>query len=51
MLSFAIRYQLATDAMTANKALKLWNFELETEEWVIAEDLVAVLLVRFHRHY
>ena len=51
MLSFAIKYRLAIDAMTADKALKLRNFELETEEWAIAEDLVAVLLVRLHRHY
>jgi hypothetical protein len=51
MLSFAIKYHLAIDAMTADKALKLRNFELETEEWAIAEDLVAVLLVCFHRHY
>ena len=51
MLSFAIKYCCAIDAMTANKSLKLRNFELETEEWVIAKDLVAVLLVRLHRHY
>src|SRR3984885_8697185 len=46
MLSFAIRYRAAIDAMTADKSLKLWKFELETEEWAIAEDLVSVLLVR-----
>jgi hypothetical protein len=51
MLSFAIKYRRAIDTMTADKSLKLRNFELETEEWAIAEDLVAVLLVRIHRHY
>jgi len=45
MLSFAIRYRVAIDAMTADKSLKLWQFELETEEWAIAQDLIAVLLV------
>jgi len=45
MLSFVIRYCAAIDAMTANKSLKLWKFELETEEWAIAKDLVSVLLV------
>jgi len=36
---------MAIDAMTADKSLKLRQFELETEEWAIAKDLVAVLLV------
>lgn len=44
MLDFAIRYRTAIDAMTADKSLKLRKFELEMEEWSIAEDLVAVLL-------
>ena len=30
--------------MTDDKSLKLQKFELEMEEWSIAEDLVAVLL-------
>jgi hypothetical protein len=33
MLSFAIKYRSAIDVMTADKSLKLWNYELETEEW------------------
>jgi len=45
MLSFAIKYRAAIDAMTADKSLKLRKFELETEEWAIADDLVAILLV------
>lgn len=46
MLSFAITYRAAIDAMTADKSLKLRKFELDEEEWAIAEELVAVLLVR-----
>ena len=45
MLSLAFKYCAAIDAMTADKALKLWKFELEDEEWLIVEDLVAILLV------
>jgi hypothetical protein len=44
MLDFAIKYRTVIDAMTADKSLKLRKFELEMEEWTIAEDLVAVLL-------
>lgn len=49
MLSFAIKYRSAIDAMTADKSLKLRSLELETEEWGIAEDLVSVLLVRVYK--
>ena len=45
MLSFTLKYCTAIDAMTADKALKLWEFELEDEEWLIVEDLVAILQV------
>jgi hypothetical protein len=51
MLSFAIKYRSAIDAMTADKSLKLRKLELETEEWAIAEDLVSVLLVRVHSKF
>ena len=51
MLSFAVKYRSAIDAMTADKSLKLRRFELETEEWSIAEDLVSVLLVRIYIFY
>lgn len=43
MLDFAIKYRTVIDAMTADKSLKLRKFELEVEEWGIADDLVAVL--------
>jgi hypothetical protein len=45
MLSFVVKYHSIIDVMTADKSLKLRGYELEMEEWVIAEDLVAVLLV------
>ncbi|KAI0281070.1 hypothetical protein BC826DRAFT_919950 [Russula brevipes] len=48
MLSFAVKYRSVIDVMTADKSLKLRGYELETEEWAIAEDLVAVLLVCIH---
>jgi hypothetical protein len=51
MLSFVIKYCCIIDTMTANKSLKLWNFELETEEWAITEDLIAILLVCICGHY
>ena len=51
MLSFAVKYRSAIDAMTADKSLKLRKFELETEEWAIVEDLVSVLLVRIYKIY
>jgi hypothetical protein len=45
MLSFAMKYRTAIDAMTADKGLKLCQFELEDEEWLIVGDLVELLLV------
>jgi hypothetical protein len=45
MLSFAVKYCSVIDAMMADKSLKLQNYKLETEEWVIAEDLMTILLV------
>jgi hypothetical protein len=51
MLSFAIKYCQVIDAMTADKSLKLRKFELDHEEWGIAEDLVAVLEVSLSIYY
>ncbi|KAF8239863.1 hypothetical protein L208DRAFT_1235649, partial [Tricholoma matsutake] len=45
MLSFAIKYCTAINAMTADKSLKLRKYKLEMEEWTITEDLVTVLLI------
>ncbi|KAF8237637.1 hypothetical protein L208DRAFT_1246373 [Tricholoma matsutake] len=44
MLNFTVKYCTATDAMAADKFLKLCKFELEMEEWAIAEELITVLL-------
>jgi hypothetical protein len=51
MLSFAVKYRAAIDAMTADKSVKLRKFELDDDEWAIAEDLVAVLLVSIVSYY
>ena len=45
MLSFALEYRTAIDAMTADKGLKLRDIELEDEEWLIVGDLVQLLSV------
>ena len=39
MLKFAIEYHVALDTITAEHAMKLHNFELEREEWKVAEQL------------
>lgn len=44
MLDFAVKYHPVIDAMTVDKSLKLRRFELKTEEWTIAKDLIAILL-------
>jgi hypothetical protein len=44
MLDFMIKYRSVIDAMTADKTCKLRRFELETEEWTIAQDLITILL-------
>jgi hypothetical protein len=43
MLNFAIKYHSVIDAITVDKTLKLRKFKLETDEWSIAKDLVAIL--------
>ena len=47
MLDFAISYCEAIDALTANRLLKLWQFELDNEEWEVSEQLRDTLLVCF----
>ena len=43
MLEFALKYREAIDAITAERTLKLRKYELEPEDWLIIEDLAAVL--------
>lgn len=45
MLKFALKYRLAIDAITADKAYKLRKFELDDEEWAIITELNTVLEV------
>jgi hypothetical protein len=47
MLDFAISYREAIDALTANHLLKLRRFELDNEEWEVAERLRDTLRVWF----
>ena len=45
MLLFASNYQVAIDAITADKVLKLRKFKLANDDWRVVEDLVLVLSV------
>lgn len=47
MMRFVLAYRKAIDQITADKALKLRRYELDNDNWVIVEDLVSVLEVRF----
>jgi hypothetical protein len=46
MLRFAIEYQMAIDAITAERTMNLRDYELGIEEWNVAEELCDVLKVR-----
>jgi hypothetical protein len=43
MMRFALKYRKAIDEITADKSLKLRKFELDHDDWLITEDLAAVL--------
>ena len=45
MLVMAVKYRLAIDNITANKALKLQKYELDDDDWKIISDLIRVLKV------
>jgi hypothetical protein len=45
MLRFAIEYRKAIDTITAERGMKLRNYELGAEEWKVAEQLCDVLKV------
>jgi hypothetical protein len=47
MLRFAIEYRTALDAITAERAMKLRDYELGREEWKVAGQLCEVLSVRY----
>ena len=46
MLCFSITYRKAIEAMTLERKNDLQQFELEEEEWAIAEELGNTLKVR-----
>jgi hypothetical protein len=48
MLSFAVKYRKAIDAIAAERSLKLRKYELDEQEWKILGDLLMVLRVRAH---
>ncbi|KAJ7349941.1 hypothetical protein DFH08DRAFT_696406 [Mycena albidolilacea] len=43
MLSFAVKYRKAIDAIAAERSLKLRKYELDEQEWKILGDLLMVL--------
>ena len=45
MLTFSLEYRKAVDEITSNRDLKLRQNELDEEEWIIIEDLAAILKV------
>jgi hypothetical protein len=45
MMDFVLKYRHAIDQVTADKVLKLRKYKLDNDDWVIIEDLVAVLEV------
>jgi hypothetical protein len=45
MLNFALKYRKAVESMTQIKDLGLRKYELEPEEWVLAQQLADVLEV------
>lgn len=47
MMSFALQYRSSIDDLTANKSLRLRNWELDDVEWQIVKDLASVLEVCF----
>jgi hypothetical protein len=47
MLNAAMEYRKVVNDITANKSLKLRQYELDDEGWEIIGDLLHVLKVRF----
>jgi hypothetical protein len=41
-----LAYRKAIDQVTGDKDLKLRRYELDSNEWIIVEDLVSVLEVK-----
>ncbi|KAF9548869.1 hypothetical protein CPC08DRAFT_648339, partial [Agrocybe pediades] len=45
MLVFALKYQQVINEITGNRDMKLRKYEVQSEEWEIAEQLCSVLKV------
>ena len=48
MLEFAVEHREALDSITGNRAMKLRQYELTEEDWMIATKLRDVLKVRYY---
>jgi hypothetical protein len=48
MLEFAIEYREALDSITGNQKMKLRQYELTEEDWIIATHLRDVLKVCYY---
>ena len=46
MLDFALNYRLAIDWITSNRELNLRKYELQDDEWAVAENLRETLKAR-----
>jgi hypothetical protein len=50
MLQFALQYRAAIDDIAGNKTASLRQYELDEEEWKIAQQLCDMLKVRITFH-
>jgi hypothetical protein len=51
MLKFALEYRLAIDTITAERKMKLRDYELGKEEWKVAKELCEVLKVCYEHFH
>ena len=47
MLNIALEYCKVINEIMANKALKMWQYELDDKGWDIIKDLLHVLKVSY----
>ena len=48
MLKFALNYHIVLDAITRERDIKLWKYELKDTEWHIVGQLWDILEVSSH---
>ena len=51
MLNVALEYRKVIDEIMANKALKMWQYELDDEGWDIIKDLHVLKVSYFFITY